>query len=39
MLFMAIAATRLLGFPELTRIVETVLEQGANVIFGAVLSG
>jgi len=37
MLFMAIAATRLLGFPELTRIVETVLDQGANVIFGAVL--
>ena len=37
MLFMAIAATRLLGFPELTRIVETILDQGANVIFGAVL--
>ncbi len=37
MLFMAIAATRLLGFPELTNIVETILEQGANVIFGAVL--
>lgn len=37
MLFFAIAATRLLGFPELTRIVETVLDQGANVIFGAVL--
>ena len=37
MLSMAIAATRLLGFPELTAIVETVLEQGASVIFGAVL--
>lgn len=37
MLFMAVAATRLLGFPELTNIVETVLEQGASVIFGAVL--
>lgn len=39
MLFMGIAATRLLGFSELTRIVETILEQGANVIFGAVLIG
>ena len=37
MLFMGVAATRLLGFPELTRMVETVLEQGANVVFGAVL--
>ena len=37
MLFMAIAATRLLGFPELTSIVETVLAQGTSVIFGAVL--
>ncbi|WP_338466820.1 mechanosensitive ion channel [Novosphingobium sp. ZN18A2] len=37
LLFMAIAATRLLGFPELTRVVETVLDQGASVIFGAVL--
>lgn len=37
MLFMAVAATRLLGFPELTDIVETVLAQGTNVIFGAVL--
>lgn len=37
LLFMGIAATRLLGFPELTRIVETVLDQGASVIFGAVL--
>lgn len=37
MLFMAIAATRLLGFPELTNIVQTVLDQGASVIFGATL--
>lgn len=37
MLFMAVAATRLLGFPELTNIIETVLDQGASVIFGAVL--
>lgn len=37
MLFMGIAATRLLGFPELTRIVQTVLDQGASVIFGATL--
>lgn len=37
MLFMGVAATRLLGFPELTRMVETVLEQGASVIFGAAL--
>ncbi len=37
MLFMGVAATRLLGFPELTRMVETVLEQGASVVFGAVL--
>jgi Conserved TM helix len=37
MLFMAVAATRLLGFPELTNIVETVLAQGTNVIFGAAL--
>jgi hypothetical protein len=37
MLFMGIAATRLLGFPELTRVVQTVLDQGASVIFGVVL--
>jgi hypothetical protein len=37
MLFMGVAATRLLGFPELTRIVEMVLEQGASVIFGTAL--
>jgi Conserved TM helix len=37
MLFMAVAATRLLGFTELTNIVETVLNQGGSVVFGAVL--
>lgn len=37
MLFFAVAATRLLGFTELTNIVETVLNQGASVVFGAVL--
>lgn len=37
MLFMGIAATRMLGFPELTNIVEAVLKQGTNVVFGAVL--
>ena len=37
MLFMGVAATRLLGFPELTHIVETILDQGASVIFGTSL--
>lgn len=37
MLFAAIAATRLLGFPELTAILDQVLELGARVIFGAVV--
>ena len=37
MLFMGVAATRLLGFAELTRIVETILDQGASVIFGTAL--
>ena len=36
-LFFAIAATRLLGFPELTRILDKVLELGGSVIFGAVI--
>ncbi|MCA0978391.1 mechanosensitive ion channel [Qipengyuania flava] len=36
-LFFAIAATRLLGFPELTRILDQVLELGGRVIFGAVV--
>ena len=36
-LFFAIAATRLLGFPELTRILDQLLELGGRVIFGAVV--
>ena len=36
-LFFAIAATRLLGFPELTRILDQVLELGGRVIFGSVV--
>lgn len=38
-LFFAIAATRLLGFPELTRMLNEVLELGARVVFGAVIIG
>lgn len=34
-LFFAIAATRLLGFPELTAILDRVLELGGRVMFGA----
>ncbi len=37
MLAAAIAATRLLGFPELTAILDQVLELGGRVIFGAVV--
>ncbi|MFB0612468.1 mechanosensitive ion channel [Aurantiacibacter poecillastricola] len=36
-LFFAIAATRLLGFPELTAILDAVLELGGRVVFGAVV--
>jgi len=36
-LFFAIAATRLLGFPELTALLNHVLALGGNVIFGAVV--
>ena len=36
-LFFAIAATRLLGFPELTTILDQLLELGGRVIFGAVV--
>ena len=36
-LFFAIAATRMLGFPELTAILDRVLELGGRVIFGAVV--
>lgn len=38
-LFFAIAATRLLGFPELTAILDQVLELGGSVVFGAVVIG
>jgi len=34
-LFFAIAATRMLGFPELTAILDQVLSLGGHVIFGA----
>ncbi|MFZ1476418.1 MAG: mechanosensitive ion channel, partial [Sphingorhabdus sp.] len=37
MIFFAIAATNMLGFPQLTDILETVLGQAGNVAFGAVL--
>ncbi|NRD88984.1 hypothetical protein C8024_05250 [Sphingopyxis sp. BSNA05] len=37
MLFFAIAATRLLGFPELTQILDQVLELGGRVLFGGVV--
>jgi hypothetical protein len=37
MVFFAIAATNLLGFPQLTSILQTVLAQAGNVVFGAVL--
>ena len=38
-LFFAIAATRLLGFPELTALLNEVLELGGKVVFGAVVIG
>lgn len=37
LLFFAIAATRLLGFPELTDILDQLLVLGGRVIFGAVV--
>lgn len=37
MLFAAIAATRLLNFPELTAILDSVLELGGRVVFGGVV--
>jgi Conserved TM helix len=37
MVFFAIAATNMLGFPQLTSILETVLAQAGNVAFGAAL--
>ena len=38
-LFFAIAATRLLGFPELTELLNEVLALGGKVVFGAVVIG
>ena len=38
-LFFAIAATRMLGFPELTAILDQVLELGGSVLFGAIVIG
>jgi len=38
-LFFAIAATRMLGFPELTAILNEVLALGGRVVFGAVVIG
>lgn len=38
-LFFAIAATRMLGFPELTAIMDQVLQLGGSVLFGAVVIG
>jgi len=37
MIFFAIAATNMLNFPQLTAMLETVLEQAGSVAFGAVL--
>jgi Mechanosensitive ion channel, conserved TM helix len=36
-LFFAIAATRMLGFPELTQILDQILGLGGQVLFGAVV--
>ncbi len=38
-LFFAIAATRILGFPELTAILDQILDLGGRVVFGAVIIG
>jgi len=37
LLFFAIAATRMLGFPELTEILDEVLQLGGRVVFGSVV--
>lgn len=39
MLFFAIAATRMLGFAELTRILDQILELGGRVLFGGIVIG
>ena len=36
-LFAAVAATRILGFPELTEILDEILELGGRVVFGAII--
>ncbi len=38
-LFFAIAATNQLGFPQITEILNQILGQGGNVLFGAVVIG
>ena len=38
-LFFAIAATRLLGFPELTNLLDKVLNQGGSIVLGAAIIG
>ncbi|MBR7503873.1 hypothetical protein KCW65_27710, partial [Mycobacterium tuberculosis] len=37
MVFFAIMATRMLGFPEITRILNEILALGGSVLFGAVI--
>ncbi|GAA0035150.1 MULTISPECIES: mechanosensitive ion channel [Brevibacterium] len=37
MIFFAIMATRMLGFPEITRILNEILALGGSVLFGAVI--
>ncbi len=37
MIFFAIMAARMLGFPEITNILNEILELGGNVLFGAVI--
>lgn len=37
MIFFAVAATRMLGFPELTNILEEVLAIGGNIVFGVAI--
>ena len=39
MIFFAIMATRMLGFPEITNILNEILDLGGSVLFGAALIG
>lgn len=39
MIFFAIAATKMLGFEQITALLDTVLKQAGSVVFGAVLIG